>query len=269
MTLIKYGMHLKSALSTTASVVTLILISVVIAIPLYLIMGGYVGKVSPQAVTTSVLVIEAVNPRTEDGKVYGLNLIIANHGPDPVTINNVSAYVVAGNGRIYETTLVLTEYPLKIPVGGVGEVILYPKENIPPGRYYIKLLTPGGGETITVLKLGKSVIGSKVALLTKSNTVSNPVIIEDSKCVYEAWVEYNASTKLYKVWFKFIPKPGVTIIFRRAELLNAVNNYPVWVAGNPYASSTSLTYPYYDVEYWSPIKPSEFPVKVVFTSVTK
>lgn len=249
--------------SALVSTVVLILVAVAIAVPTYLVLTGYVGLVSeppsPQLVT-----IESVSLRMVKGYVYGITLVLSNYGSEPVTVSNLSALIIRGDGRVYETILVLTKYPLKIPAGGAGEVILYPKEYVPPGRYYIKLLTPEGTSSVASLTLNKGVPKYLVALVTTANTASNPIVLQDSKCVYEVWVE-NLGT-YYKVWFKVTPKPRVTINFYRAELLNAKNNYPVDVAGNPYVWVGPITYPNYDMEYWTPLYNRDFPVKVVFTS---
>ncbi len=149
-------------------------------------------------------------------------------------------------------------------------MILYPLEDVPLGKYYVKLMSSGGGEAVASITLRSKVLGSRVVIVSTSNDPTNKVVTEDSKCRYEAWVKYNATTGLYYVWFNFSPKPGVTLHFWRAALLNAENNYPVWVWGNPYNNTlsgiSSLTYPDWDAEYWYPVKPEEFPVKVVFTS---
>ncbi len=249
--------------SALVSTVVIILVAVAIAVPTYLVLSGYVGLVAKPPSPQSVI-IESISLRMVRGYVYGITLVLSNYGPDSVTVSNLSALIIRGDGRVYETILVLTKYPLKIPAGGVGEVILYPKEYVPPGKYYIKLLTPEGTSSVAPLILSKGVPKYLVALVTTENTVSNPVVLQDSKCVYEVWVEGLGT--YYRVWFKVSPKPGVTINFYRAELLNAKNNYPVDVAGNPYVWVGPLAYPNYDLEYWTPLYGKDFPVKVVFTS---
>ncbi len=100
------------------------MVAVAIAVPTYLVLTGYVGLVSeppsPQLVT-----IESVSLRMVKGYVYGITLVLSNYGSEPVTVSNLSALIIRGDGRVYETILVLTKYPLKIPAGGAGEVILY------------------------------------------------------------------------------------------------------------------------------------------------
>jgi|GEM_PF-4550563 len=248
----------------------IILASILISVILYAFMSGYVGvRVGGGATSPNLLVIEAVLPHGRP-RPYGLDLILANHDARPATLGNASALIISGSGIAYKAVLVLTEYPLTIPAGGVGKVILYPLEDVPPGKYYVKLMSSGGGEAIAPAVLRSEVLGSRVVVLGTGNDQANKVIAEDGRCRYEAWVEYDAANQLYYVWFNFSPKPGVTLRFWRAELLNAENSYPVWVWGNPYNNTlsglTALTYPNYDAEYWYPVSPSEFPVKVVFTS---
>lgn len=263
--------HYLARLGISALVVTalLILISLSVGVILYAFMSGYVGTRVSNEVSPNLLVIEAVLPHGKP-KPFGLDLILANHDTRPVTVSNASALIISGDGRAYRTVLVLTKYPLTIPAGGVGRVILYPLEDVPPGRYYVKLMSSGGGETIASVTLRSKLLGSRIVIVSTSNGPTNKVVTEDSRCRYEAWAVYNTTTELYYVYFNFSPKPNVTLHFWRAELLNAENNYPVWVWGNPYNNTLSglstLTYPDWDTEYWYPVKPEEFPVKVVFTS---
>ncbi len=262
--------HRLSRLGISALIVTalLILISLSVGVILYAFMSGYVGTKVSNEVSPNLLVIEAVLPHGKP-KPFGLDLILANHDTRPVTIDNASALIISGDGRAYRTVLVLTKYPFTIPAGGVGKVILYPLEDVPPGRYYVKLMSSGGGEAVASITLRSKVLGSRVVTLSTSNDPANKVVTEDSKCRYEAWV-VSGSSGSYEVHINFTPKPGVTLHFWRAELLNAENNYPVWVGNNPYNNSiwnlSSLTYPNPDHQWWTPVDLSDFPVKVVFTS---
>ncbi len=258
----------RRGISALVATVLIILVSISVGVVLYAFMSGYVGSRVSNSASPNLLVIEAVLPHGRS-RPYGLDLILVNHDAHPVTLGNMSALIVAGSGRAYRTILVLTKYPLTIPVGGVGRVIAYPLEDVPPGKYYVKLMSAGGGEAIASITLKSKILGSRVVIVNTGNDAANKVVTEDDRCRYEAWVVYNPSG-YYEVWFNFSPKPGVTLHFWRAELLNAENNYPLWIWGNPYNNTigglSSLTYPNWDAQYWTPVYPSNFPVKVVFTS---
>jgi len=263
------GNLLRLGLSTLVVATLLMLVSLTVGILLYAFMSGYVGTRVSNDASPNLLVIEAVLPHG-GRRPFGLDLILANHDARPATVGNASAFIISGSGRAYKTVLVLTRYPLTIPAGGVGRVILYPLEDVPPGKYYIRLVSAGGGDSVAPITLSRKILGSRVVIVSTGNGPSDKVRAEDSKCWYEAWVTYNSSTGSYKVYFNFTPKPGVTLHFWRAELLNVSNAHPMWVGDNPYNNTvgglSNLTYPYYDYRYWTPVYPNDFPVKVVFTS---
>ncbi len=252
-------------ISPVVAAVLLILTSIAIGIMIYAFSSGFVGSVN-KAPDTGILVVEEVIPRGSNRSIVGFDIILSNPSGTPVRVSNLTALIV-GNNKVIRTILVMTEYPLTIPAGVVGKVIMYPLDNIPPGTYYIKISGLGGEDAVKSIRVLSKVWASKVVILTLSNDINNPVITEDSKAWYSAYVASTATPGLYTIYFNFTPKPGVTLTYRRAELLNADNNYPIWVAGNPYESTSSLNYPYWDFQYWTPVQGSEFPVKIVFTAV--
>lgn len=256
---------LKRGVSPVIAVVLLILVSIGIGVIIYAFASGFAGSVN-KAPNTGILVIEEVIPHGSNGNIIGFDIVLSNPSGTPVVVSNLTALIV-GNNEVIRTILVMTEYPLTIPAGGIGKVIMYPLEDIAPGTYYIKLGGLGGEDAVKSLRVQSKVWGGRVVILTLSNDVNNPATTEDSKAWYSAYVEPAGTPGLYTVYFNFTPKPGVTLTYRWAELLSAENNYPIWVGGNPYISTTPITYPTSDFQWWTPVQESEFPVKVVFTAV--
>lgn len=256
---------LSKGISPVIAATLLILMSITIGVVLYVFSLGFAGSVN-EVPDTGILVIEEVIPRKCREGIVGFDVILSNPSGIPVKVGNLTALII-GNNKVIRTILVMTEYPLTIPAGGAGKVIMYPLDSVPPGNYYVKISGLGGGESIKPIKVTSKVWASRVILLTLNNNASNPATTEDDKAWYSAYIELNQATGLYLIWFNFTPKPGVTLTYRRAELLNANNNYPIWVGNNPYESVTPLSYPEQDIQYWTPVQGSELPVKVVFTSI--
>ena len=249
-----------AAVTSAVAALSLVVVAVACALVLYmwLISSSWAASPSPSSVSESMKVEASALVKSSDS-VLAIDLYVRNTGSSDLLID---AMYVSGGGLSAPVKCHLLEQRLISP-GEVARITGYPSAELQPGVYLVKVVSRGGVEAAAKVRLTAPALASKVFVAAQSNTVGNELTSEDDAARYEVWVSQEGS--YYKVHFRVWAKPGVTIRYVRAELLDRDLEHPDWVGNNPWEWTTPYTWPDWAGVWWYPVKDEEFPVTVVIS----
>ena len=245
--------------SPIVSILLIVVIVVAAALLLYVWVVGKEAGIQREAGTLGkpLLKIDGADLVSTDRGILYVRLYVRNIGEAPA---NVSKAYIMKNSVVVSDCIVER---ISIRPRQVKTVNVYPESSLEPGTYQVKVSTDKGFEAMFVIRLDKAVVKAAFLEVTIDNDASHPASFEDDYAVYEAWQEPDGGN--YRVHFRIYAKPSVTIAYARAELFDKDWEHPDWVGGNPWEWSTPYTYPDWAGAYWTPVKPDEMPVRIVFS----
>ncbi len=256
----------RKAISSVMATLLLIVIAVTSGAIVYTWITGYVGQsaASPAHQGAARLTIDAVSSRSQTilGASPYIIIYVRNTGSSPATIKTVYIYDATYSLKAVGT-VADGNREQKVTPGSVAEIPAAVDSQLSPGSYFIKVTSSEGASTAQSHIFHVIVMKGVVMNVTPSNDVNNKVVYEDDYAKYKWWVSLEPSGN-YKLWFRVYAKPGVTIQKVYGELFASDGEHPDWVGSNPWTWTTPYSYPDWAGAEWTPIKPSEFPVYVIF-----